>query len=118
MAVRRGDIVTVGIGQGPGQPIKRRPVVVVQCDRNNARLANAVVAMITSNTRLALQEPTQVLIDVSTADGQQTGLVHTSAVKCENLYTKLQRDMRKIGTMPPALMQQVDEALKSSLELA
>ena len=89
MAVRRGDIVTVGIEQGPGQPIKRRPVVVVQCDRNNARLANAVVAMITSNISLARSEPTQVLIDIGTTDGKQTGLVHTSAVKCENLYTKL-----------------------------
>jgi len=118
MAVRRGDIVTVGIDQGPAQPIKRRPVVVVQCDRNNARLTNAVVAMITSNTRLARKEPTQVLIDLATTEGRHTGLVQTSAVKCENLYTKLQRDMRKIGVMPDALMQQVDEALKSSLELS
>jgi mRNA-degrading endonuclease toxin of MazEF toxin-antitoxin module len=118
MAVRRGDIVTVGIEQGPGRPIKRRPVVVVQCDRNNARLANAVVAMITSITSLAQREPTQVLIDIATREGRKTGLAHTSAVKCENLYTKLQRDMRKIGVMPAALMQQVDEALKSSLELS
>jgi mRNA-degrading endonuclease toxin of MazEF toxin-antitoxin module len=118
MAVRRGDIVTAGIEQGPGQPIKRRPVVVVQCDRNNVRLANAVVAMITSNTSLAQREPTQVLIDIATREGRKTGLAHTSVVKCENLYTKLQRDMRKIGVMPAALMQQVDEALKSSLELS
>jgi mRNA-degrading endonuclease toxin of MazEF toxin-antitoxin module len=118
MAVRRGDIITVGIEQGPRQPIKRRPAVVVQCDRNNPRLNSAVVAMITSNTSLALREPTQVFIDITTADGRQTGLVHNSAVKCENLYTKLQRDMRKIGIMPVALMQQVDEALKASLELS
>ncbi len=118
MAVRRGDIVTVGIEQGPGQPIKRRPAVVVQCDRNNPRLNSAVVAMITSNTSLAVREPTQVLVDLTTPEGKQTGLVHDSAVKCENLYTKLQRDMRKIGIMSVALMQQVDEALKSSLELS
>jgi len=118
MAVRRGDIVTAGIAQGAGQPIKRRPVVVVQCDRNNARLTNAVVAMITSNTNLAQREPTQVFIDIATREGRLTGLTHTSAVKCENLYTKLQRDMRKIGVMPSALMQQIDQALKSSLELS
>lgn len=61
--------------------------------------------MITSNTRLAQIEPTQVLIDLTTPAGRSTGLSQTSAVKCENLYTKLQADMRKIGTMPAALMQ-------------
>jgi mRNA interferase MazF len=118
MAVRRGDIVTVGIEQGPGQPVKRRPVVVIQCDRNNSRLANSVVAMITSNTTRAQREPPQVFIDVGTSAGRQTGLLRPSAVKGENLYTKLQRDMRKIGEMPPALMQQVDAALKAALELS
>ena len=117
MAVLRGDIVTTGIEQGPGMPLKRRPVVVVQNDRNNRRLHSAIVAQITSNTKLAQKEPTQVLVDITTPEGQQTGLVHTSAVKCENVYVKLQRDMRKIGQMPASLMQQVDAALKSSLDL-
>ena len=117
MAVLRGDIVTAGIEQGPGMPIKRRPVIVVQNDRNNHRLNSAIVAQITSNTKLAGKEPTQVLVDLSTPEGKQTGLAHTSAVKCENLYVKLQRDMRKIGEMPVSLMQHVDAALKSSLDL-
>jgi mRNA-degrading endonuclease toxin of MazEF toxin-antitoxin module len=115
--INRGDVVITGIDQGPNLPMKRRPVVVVQSDHNNARLGSAIVAMITSNTRLAKSEPTQVLIDLATAEGPQTGLSHTSAVKCENLYTKLQSDMRKIGVMPPALMKQVDTALKASLSL-
>ena len=73
--------------------------------------------MITSNISRADREATQVLVDITTQDGRQTGLVHKSAVKCENLYTKLQRDMRKIGAMPPGLMQKVNDALKASLEL-
>ncbi len=117
MAVRRGDIVTTGVEQGPGMPIKRRPVVVVQNNRNNQRLNSVIVAQITSNTRLAGKEPTQVLIDFLVPQNQVTGLTHTSVVKCENLYMKLQQDMRKIGVMPPALMQEVDAALKASLEL-
>ena len=116
-SIRRGDVVIAGIDQGPNLPVKRRPVVVVQSDHNNARLSSAIVAMITSNTRLAQAEPTQVLIDLATPDGRQTGLSHTSAVKCENLYTKSQADMRKIGTMPVALMQRIDDALKASLSL-
>jgi mRNA-degrading endonuclease toxin of MazEF toxin-antitoxin module len=75
------------------------------------------VAVITSNTRLAAKEPTQVLIDISTAEGKKTGLALTSAIKCENLYTLPVRVMRKIGTMPAALMQQVDAALTASLAL-
>ncbi len=98
-------------------PIKRRPVVVVQSDYNNGRLRSAVVAQITSNRKLASKEPTQVLVDISNIEGKQTGLTLTSAVKCENLYMKLQRDMRKIGVMPPSLMQQVNRALKTSLDL-
>lgn len=117
MAVRRGDIVTVGIEQGAGMPVKRRPVVVVQNNRNNRRLRSAIVAQITTNTKLAGKEPTQVLVDVSTHEGKQTGLAHISAVKCENLYLKLQRDMRTIGLMPTSLMDQVDAALKTSLDL-
>ena len=117
MAVRRGDVVTVGIEQGPGMPMKRRPVVVVQNDLNNGRLHSAIVAQISSNIKLASKEKTQVLIDISTPGGLQSGLVHTSVVKCENIYVKLQHDMRKIGQLSPAHIQQVNAALKVSLDL-
>jgi mRNA interferase MazF len=113
--VSRGDVVIVKVPQG--NTARVRPVVVIQNDQNNSRLTNAIVAMITSNIRLASKEPTQVFIDVSTPDGQQTGLVHNSAVKCENIYTLPSRVMRKIGVMPDALMQQVDDALRESLGL-
>jgi mRNA-degrading endonuclease toxin of MazEF toxin-antitoxin module len=92
-------------------------VVVIQNDRNNGRLTNTIAAMITSNTRLASKEPTQVLVDVATREGKKTGLAHTSAVKCENLYTLPISILRKIGVMPAALMRQVDDALKASLAL-
>lgn len=113
--INRGDVVIARVPQGPS--FKVRPVVVIQNDQNNARLTNTIVAMVTSNTRLAAKEPTQVLIDVATAEGKQTGLAHTSAVKCENLYTLPSGVLRKIGTMTGVLMQQVDEALKAALAL-
>lgn len=113
--VSRGDIVIASVPQG--QSSKVRPVVVIQNDHNNRRLTNTIVAIITSNTRLATREPTQVLVDITTPDGKRTGLTLMSAVKCENLYTLPARVMQKIGTMPAALMQQVDAALKASLSL-
>jgi mRNA-degrading endonuclease toxin of MazEF toxin-antitoxin module len=74
--------------------------------------------MVTSNVRLADTEPAQVRIDLTTADGQQSGLSRTSAVKCENLYTLPQAAvLRTIGQLSASLMQQVDDALKASLGL-
>lgn len=113
--ISRGDVVIAMFPQGDSA--KARPVVVIQNDLNNARLANAIVAMITSNTGLASKEATQVLIATATPDGQKTGLAMDSAVKCENIYTLPSRVMRKIGLMPPVLMQQVDNALRASLSL-
>jgi mRNA interferase MazF len=118
MSVVRGDVVILDFPQAPGQPPKRRPAVVVQSDHNNGRLINSIFAMVTSNTRLAATEPAQVMIDVATPDGQQTGLSRTSAVKCENLYTLPQASaIRTIGRLSPTLKRKVDDALKVSLQL-
>jgi mRNA-degrading endonuclease toxin of MazEF toxin-antitoxin module len=63
-------------------------------------------------------EPTQVLIDPGTPEGRSSGLHHASAVKCENLFTISQGHMlRTLGHLSPALLQQVDAALKVSLAL-
>jgi len=119
MSVARGDVVIISFPQGSGRPPKRRPAVVIQSDHNNARLTNSIFAMITTNIALVSGEPAQVLIDIATPEGQQSGLVKTSAVKCENLYTlPLSTVLRSIGRFPDVLMQQVDDALKASLDLS
>jgi mRNA-degrading endonuclease toxin of MazEF toxin-antitoxin module len=93
--------------------------VVVQSDHNNARLANSIFVMVSSNIRLAAIEPTQVLVDPATPEGAQSGLTTPSAVKCENVYTlPVVSVIRTIGRLPSSLMQQVDAALKASLALA
>ena len=118
MSVARGDVVILDFPQAPGQPPKRRPAVVVQSDHNNGRLTNSIFAMVTSNVRLAATEAAQVLIDLSTPAGQGTGLTRTSAVKCENLYTLPQAAVLKtIGRLSPALLRELDDALKASLAL-
>jgi mRNA interferase MazF len=118
MSITRGDVVIVDFPQGPSQSSKRRPAVVVQSDHNNSRLTTAILAMVTSNVRLATAEATQVLIDVATPDGQQSGLSRTSAVKCENRYTLPQASiLRTIGSLTAPLIRHVDDALKVSLNL-
>lgn len=113
LKVRRGDVVILNFAG-----MKPRPVIVVQNDKNNGRLINTVDVQVTSNTKLASKEPTQVLIDITTPDGQRSGLKHTSAVKCENVATQLQSDIvRVIGRLAAPLMSQVDQALRASLAL-
>lgn len=119
MTVSRGDVVLVDFPFASGQGSKVRPALVVQCNRNNSRLHNTIVAQITSRTQYAHREPTQVLVNISSAAGRQSGLLRDSAVACENLYTiRVDAVVRKIGTMPADVMQQVSECLKASLELA
>jgi mRNA interferase MazF len=116
--IQRGDVIIVAFPYVSGGGGKNRPALVVQCDRNNQRLQNTIVAMITGNIRLATTEPTQVLIDPATPDGQSSGLAYSSAVKCENLYTISQGDiLRRLGSIHPSLMARVDTCLKEALGL-
>lgn len=99
--------------------LKKRPALVVQCNRNNQRLDDVILAMITSIVHRATSEPTQRLIDPATPDGLQSGLLHPSAVKCEHLITLHRRFIsRAIGRLPPNVMEQVDFCLKESLGLS
>lgn len=116
--IRRGDVVVVQFPYVDGTRGKKRPALVVQNDRNNQRLQNTIVAMITGNVSLATTEPTQLLIDPRTPDGRSSGVHGPSAVKCENLYTVAQADIiRVIGHLAPALMVKLDACLKASLDL-
>ena len=53
MKVGRGDVVLVRFRFSSGTGAKVRPALVLQSDRNNQRLANTIVAMITSTTERA-----------------------------------------------------------------
>lgn len=114
----RGDVVIVRFPYQDRSGAKNRPALIVQCDENNRRLRNTVVAMITGNIRLAGTEPTQLLVDPATPAGAASGLHGPSAVKCENLFTIPQADIdRRVGRLTPELMARVDACLKVSLGL-
>ena len=118
MIVQRGDVLLAVFPFATGTTAKKRPVLVVQADSYNRSRHNAIVAEITSNTGRA-SDPAHLLIDVSSPDGQATGLLRNSVVSCLNLATVNEtRFDRVIGRFPPALMEQVDQCLKAALELA
>jgi mRNA-degrading endonuclease toxin of MazEF toxin-antitoxin module len=58
---RRGDIVVMDFPSVSGAQSKKRPALIVQCDRDNQALETTIVAMISGNVKLAGKGPTQVL---------------------------------------------------------
>jgi mRNA interferase MazF len=115
--MNRGDVVIVGFPYADGQKGKNRPSLIIQNDRDNRRLSNTVVAMISGNIRHA-GEQTQVLVDPGTQAGSHSGLHGPSVVKCCNLYTVRQQDIvRTIGRLSSDLLQEVETALKFAFDL-
>jgi mRNA interferase MazF len=118
MTPRRGDIVLVRFPFSSGTGGKLRPALVVQNDHNNRRLANVILAAITTRTHHS-GEPTQLLVDPSSAEGRSSGLRQVSCVSCENLATVEQRLVeRRLGNLPDAVMEQINACLSSSLDIA
>ena len=118
MSYKRGDIVLADLPFSDASGSKVRPSLVVQCDVNNQRLDDVIVVLITRTTQRASIEATQLLIDITTPEGKQSGLLHNSAVKCEHLITIHGKLIRRIiGNLPVALMRRIDSCLKVSLDL-
>lgn len=71
-----------------------------------------------TTTRRATRVPTQLLVDPGSPAGKGSGLLHPSAVTCENLLTVEQKAVYQvIGSLPAAVMRAIDGCLRSSLGL-
>ena len=118
MNVKRGDVVLVDYPYTKGGGTKVRPALVIQNDKDNQRIVNTIIAQITGTIHRASTEPTQLLVDVTTSEGRQSGLKQTSAVNCLNLFTIHQQDvLGKLGSLSPLLMKRIDDCVKVALEL-
>ncbi len=97
---------------------KRRPCLIIQNDEDNGKLANTVIAQITSNLRRK-GDKSHLLIELATPEGRQSGLLHDSLVSCNNLATIEQALIdRVIGSLPPPTMQKVDLCLRAALSIS
>jgi mRNA-degrading endonuclease toxin of MazEF toxin-antitoxin module len=114
--VRRGDVVIVDFSRyNAGAGV--RPALIVQNDRDNARLPKSIVVQVTGNLSRA-DEPTQFLIDQSHSDWSQSGLLHPSVVTCSNIATIENDDVTALlGSLSAVTMQQIDECLKEALAI-
>src|SRR4051794_21344928 len=113
--MNRGDVVLVRFPHPSGNRGKRRPTVVLQADAYSAVVVTVVVAEITSNLTLA-SNPACLFIDVTTPEGQATGLAQNSVVSCLALAT-VYRDTidQTLGSLSPALLSRLDDCLKVAL---
>jgi mRNA interferase MazF len=115
MSPRRGDVVIVDFPFSDRTGSKVRPALVVQADALNGRIADTIIALISSTHRTS---PTQLLIDISTPEGRLSGLRQNSSVQGQNLLTiDQQLILRVIGRLPAATMAKVDDCLKTALGL-
>jgi mRNA-degrading endonuclease toxin of MazEF toxin-antitoxin module len=103
MTLKRGDVAMARFPHAGGTRGKKRPVVVVQADVYNGKVKHAIVAEVTTNLAAA-NDPAFLLIDVSTPDGQATGLAQNSVVGCLFLATIAENRMSTpIGHLSDAL---------------
>ncbi len=111
---KRGDVVLVLFPHSDLHTAKLRPAIVVQADNLGTELPQVIVAMITSNLSRA-NHPCRILITLSTAEGQQSGLLTNSIVMTDNLATITEIGIERIiGTLP---MTNVNRALRYTLSL-
>jgi mRNA interferase MazF len=116
MNVRRGDIVLLGSAyhwrRRENTPDARG------AERCEQRSYGEYDSGVYNDEHIALVPAGQVLIDVNSPDGKQSGLKQTSVISCENILTVVKADIqRTIGHLPAALMKRVDDSLKFSLGL-
>jgi mRNA interferase MazF len=117
MTLQRGDVVLARVPHTAGTRGKKRPAVVIQGDRYNAKLRHAVVAEVTSGQQWA-GDPACLFVDVATPEGLATGLHKSGFVSCLHLVTmNTDRLGVPIGRLAPVLVQRLNDCLKAALEL-
>lgn len=118
MNCQRGDIVVIDWPFSDRTGAKVRRALVVQSDDFNQQIDDTILAAVTRSSARFVGSPTQVVIDITTSDGQQSGLRQTSVIQCENLLTVDQGlVLRRIGSLSSTSLGQVNDALKVALGL-
>jgi len=116
MSFSRGDVVLVDYPFSDRTGSKVRPALVVQSDALNRRITDTILAAISRSTHRV--SATQLVIDLATPEGAQSGLRQNSVVQCENLLTFDHRlILGKIGSLSGPLLSRASDCLRTSLEL-
>lgn len=116
MNIQRGDVVLVDYPFSDRSGSKVRPALVVLANRYNAKLDHTILALISSSRARFVGDPCQLPIDLSTPEGQQSGLRTDSVVQFEILTTvKRSLVLRILGRLPAPMMRKADLCLRDAL---
>jgi mRNA interferase MazF len=115
--MRRGEIRVVDLEPARGSEAnKQRPAVVVSNDAANNRateLKRGLITILPLTSKTQRIYPFQVLLP-----GSATGLQRDSKAQAEQIRcVDFGRLGRKIGSVPPPLLQQINEAIRIHLAL-
>ena len=106
---KRGDVILALFPDSNLQTAKKRPVIIVQADNLQTNLLQIIVAMITSNLSRK-GHPSRVLVEISTPNGKQSGLLSDSIIATDNLATLHEKFIdKKLGSLQN--MKAVEKAL-------
>jgi mRNA interferase MazF len=110
----RGEVYLVSFDPTVGHEIKKtRPALVIQNDVGNRFSPLTIVAAITSKISAVLY-PVEVVVQPS----KTNGLEATSAIRLDQIRTvDKQRLIKRLGSVDPVVMRNVDEAVQISLGL-
>ena len=112
VAVQRGDVVVANLDPTLGVEIKKtRPVIVLSNDSLNRWSQLAVVVPLTKNT--AQLSPSHTVIPKGVARLTFTSKAVTEQIKAVDK----RRLVKRLGSLPPELLAQVERALKNTLAL-
>jgi mRNA interferase MazF len=110
VAVRRGDVVLVNLDPTVGVEIRKtRPAIVVSNDSINQFSQLAVVVPLTQNTTHL--SPSHAVIPKGSARLTFTSKVVTEQIKAVDK----RRIVKRLGSLPPTLLAQIERALKNTL---
>ena len=115
--MKRGDVVLVRFPHPTGLRGKKRPAIVIQADAYAGAVRTVVVAEVTKN--LAMKDaPACLFIDISTSEGQSTGLLIDSVVSSLVIETVYADTIAHVlGSLSPNLQAKLNDCLKVGLDL-
>ncbi len=105
-APRRRDVWLVALGAGrPGEPGKTRPAVVVSADELSTGAPGDLIVLVPLSSSLA---PSALRIEIEPA----AGIERSSRAICRGVRAVVpSRLVRRIGSVDPAVMEQIEAAL-------
>jgi mRNA interferase MazF len=118
VALQRGDVVLAWFPHASGTGGKWRPCVIIQNNEDNQKIANTVIAFVTS-VLARHGDKSHVFVDVSTPEGKQTGLRKNSLISCNNIATIEQNLISKtIGSLAAPTLNEMNDCLQAALDIA